>query len=257
MVLDAPKAASMTSMVALPVGPQCSVLQMREAVERVEGEALPVENELRDRTISHSPVHVEKAPGGAWSANCTAKPIGPPEVKTATRRLGGPAMIRRIAPDTRSRKAGQGSTPLRRRLSSNQRVHRRLEYALELRFSSGDPRACSNSAASALSRGSAGTRCCSTPGASYSFQAYRAGPPATAGQPPENTPPPPARFAPAAAARRKYTSSNRTPLRSQNCASFAACVSPAAVSAALSRWKGCACPCLTSVSVLTVISVPV
>src|SRR6516162_10994623 len=49
---------------------------------------------------------------GAWSEDCTVSPIGPPEVKTAIRRLGGPPINRWIAPQTRLRNAGQDSTPL-------------------------------------------------------------------------------------------------------------------------------------------------
>jgi hypothetical protein len=30
---------------------------------------------------------------GDWSARCTAKPMGPPDVKTTTRRLGGPGEL--------------------------------------------------------------------------------------------------------------------------------------------------------------------
>src|SRR5471030_1777096 len=116
---------------------------MRDAIERIEREALPVEDKLRHRTIANAPVQVEKASGGRLERAVHGESDGPAGGKDGD------------APDTRTRKAVQGSTPLVVVSPSSQH----------------------NMAASNMRwnrRGSAGAGCRNTPATSYSFQAASA-----------------------------------------------------------------------------------
>ena len=130
---------------------------------------------------------------GARSDDYQSGPIGPPDVKTATRRLGGPAINRSIAPDTRPRNAGglhatgvdQAFQPVR---------HRRFEHALERAVYVRRPAPARFQAS--LNRASAGTRCLQHAARSR----IRSAPSRTAcGQPARRLKhsPPAARFAPA------------------------------------------------------------